>query len=313
MPFLDRPSRAALVACLVLAAGLGCIGARTEDTDSGRAQAEPRSEAAEHGLRFRRGDETVGHLTLAEIAGLCAIERVEVADPYYERPMRFLACPLVPLLERGFGETAGRLEARHFFLRARDGYTRPADGAQLVQSGGWIALADASLVPDAATLRSLAGVDGAPRFAPIDRRQVDPAPYYMIWSEAGQQDPHHWPWPYQLVEVQIAPFASRFPHMEPRGEAPGSAPMRGYALFRRQCVSCHSINGDGGKVGPELNVPQSIVEYRPAEQIRAYIRNPAAFRYTTMPAHPGLSERDLDDLVAYFRAMSVRKRDPHEG
>ena len=39
------------------------------------------------------------------------------------------------------------------------------------------------------------------------------------------------------------------------------------------------------------NVPQSIVEYRPEAQIRAYIRNPLTFRYGAMPPHPHLDDR----------------------
>jgi cytochrome c2 len=73
---------------------------------------------------------------------------------------------------------------------------------------------------------------------------------------------------------------------------------------------CHSINTEGGKVGPDLNVPRSIVEYRPMEQIKAYIRNPQSFRYTTMPAHPQLTDDDLAALVEYFRAMSTLKYEP---
>ena len=57
-------------------------------------------------------------------------------------------------------------------------------------------------------------------------------------------------------------------------------------------------------------MPRSIVEYRPAEQIKAYVRDPASFRYTSMPPHPGLSDADLDALVAYFAAMKDRKHDP---
>ena len=66
-------------------------------------------------------------------------------------------------------------------------------------------------------------------------------------------------------------------------------------------------------MGPELNVPQSIVEYRPEAQIRAYIRNPQTFRYGNMPPHPALSERDLDEIVAYLGAMRGRKFDPDAG
>jgi mono/diheme cytochrome c family protein len=98
--------------------------------------------------------------------------------------------------------------------------------------------------------------------------------------------------------------------MLPKGEPSDGEAMRGYHIFRERCVRCHAINREGGNVGPELNVPQSIVAYRPEPQIRAYIRNPLTFRYGAMPANPDLSERDLDALIAYFRAMSTRPYDP---
>jgi cytochrome c1 len=59
-----------------------------------------------------------------------------------------------------------------------------------------------------------------------------------------------------------------------------------------------------------LNVPRCIVEYRPAEQIKAYIRDPQSFRYTSMPAHPHLTDAQLEALLAYFTAMKDRKHDP---
>ena len=96
----------------------------------------------------------------------------------------------------------------------------------------------------------------------------------------------------------------------PVGLAEGHVGWSGYALFQRSCASCHAINGEGGKIGPDLNVPRSIVEYRPIDQIKAYIRDPQATRYTSMPGHPGLTEGDLDALIAYLTAMSERKHDP---
>ena len=95
------------------------------------------------------------------------------------------------------------------------------------------------------------------------------------------------------------------------GSADGSPARAGFEIFRRECISCHAINGEGGRVGPELNVPRSIVEYRPAEQIKAYIRDPQSFRYTTMPPHPHLTDTDLEALVAYFRTKSTQKHDPN--
>lgn len=254
-------------------------------------------------LRFERGGSEVAALSFAELREACATETLEVNDPYYKRSMRFHAWSLACVIEAGFGEPLAALSDADFSLRALDGYTRPSTSAQLAEPGAFVAYADANLSP-------LAAEPFLPLFEPITRRKLDPAPFYLIWSGAGQNDPHVYPWPFQLATIERVPFEQRHPHTFPSGSAADSAAVRGYALFRSQCIMCHSINTEGGKVGPDLNVPRSIVEYRPMEQIKAYIRNPQAFRYTTMPAHPQLTDDDLAALVEYFRAMSTLKYEP---
>jgi mono/diheme cytochrome c family protein len=248
-------------------------------------------------LRFERDGRPLRELTLAELRRACHETRVELDDPYYGRRKAFQACPLAEVLAAGFGADLADAGEANFFLRARDGYTKPTSGARLLEPGGYLAFADLSN-------------PGGPGWEPIDRRQVDPAPFYLVWAGPGQQDPHRYPWPYQLAAIERAPFEREFPHTRPEGEPPGSAAWQGFAVFRGECVACHAMNGEGGKVGPELNLPRSIVEYRPAEQIKAFVRDPQSFRYTSMPAHRHLSDAQLDGLVAYFRAMSERKHDP---
>jgi len=255
--------------------------------------------AAEPALRFERSGAEPRVVTAAALGQACKTETVEVDDPYYERRKRFLAWPLACVLERGFGALGTDFAEQDVLLRALDGYTRASDGAVLREPGGFVAFADAD--------RAASGQGG---FDPIDYRQADPAPFYVVWKGAGERDVVRYPWPYQLAEIALVRVEERFPHAVPTGVAKDSPAARGFAVFRRSCLQCHAINGDGGRVGPELNVPRSIVEYRPEAQLRAFIRDPGSFRYTQMPANPHLSDADLDALLAYFRHMSQHRFDP---
>ena len=256
--------------------------------------------AAEPTLRFTRaGQEHV--VAAGALRAACAEETVAVADPYYEKPKRFLAWPLRCVLAQGFGAGAEALAGEEVLLRALDGYTRATTGAVLLEPGGYLAFADAD--------RAASGQGG---FDPIDYRQADPAPFYMVWKGAGEHDVTRYPWPYQLAEIEVVRVEDRFPRAVPPGAPPGSPARRGFDVFQRNCLQCHAINGQGGRVGPELNIPQSIVEYRPEAQLRAFIRDPHTFRYTQMPANPQLSDADLDALLAYFHHMSAYKLDEKE-
>lgn len=259
--------------------------------------------AAADVLEFLRDGQPVAQATRSELAKACGVRTVPVDDPYYGRPKRFLAVPLPCVLKHGF--EAAPQAASNLLFRSRDGYTRPASGEQLAEPGAYLAIGDAELSRGDPLSDAF-----VPGWEPIDRRQLEPSPFYLIWSEAGQNDPHRHPWPYQLAQIDQAPLDALYPHVAPPGATPGSAEARGFAIFRSQCIACHAINGEGGRVGPELNVPRSIVEYRPVDQIKAYVRDPGSFRYTTMPSHESLSDADLDALIAYFRAMSRAKHDP---
>lgn len=245
-------------------------------------------------IAFRRHQDAARVLSLRELSTHAPATVVESDDPYYGTRKKFRALPLNDVMRFAFDDDLATLRTNAFVLRALDGYAVPVQGARLLEGGAYLAFDDVDV----------------PGFAPIGPQQVSPAPTYLVWTQPGQNNLDTHPRPWQLSSIEIVSLAELYPHTVPTGEASDSAAQHGYAVFVDHCIKCHAINREGGRVGPELNVPQSIVEYRPLPQIRAYIRNPQAFRYGAMPAHPQLTDADLDGLLAYFSAMAQRKHDP---
>jgi mono/diheme cytochrome c family protein len=265
----------------VLVGAAACHGSARDDSAS---------------LAFLRRGKPERTLTLAALEARIPAEVVAMNDPYYARPKRFRALPLARVLDEGFGRAAGGVRADdepEIVFRALDGYTVPMRLEAARAGGAYIAFADVDV----------------PGWEAIGPSRVSPAPFYLVWAHPDQQDLETHPRPWQLASVELASFESVFPHTSP-GEVPAGSPVaRGYTLFQGECIHCHAVNREGGRVGPDLNVPRSIVEYRPEAQIREYIRDPRSFRYSAMPPHPHLTDADLDGLIAYFHAMSARKND----
>ena len=250
-----------------------------------------RKPTADVSLTFTKDGAVVRTLSLAELEKSIPPETVGGFDPYYKRPKRFRALPLRRVLEAGFlGDAA--LASREFVFRAKDGYAVYFRGALAVTDGGYVAFEDLD----------------APAWEPIGPQRANPAPFYVVWSQTSQGDLEAFPRPWQLVKIEMVRFDVAYPHTNP-GLSAADPAMAGYDLFRDRCFKCHAINREGGRVGPDLNVPLNVLEYRPVEQVRAYVKNPLAFRYGSMPAHPDLTDAHLDALIAYLQAMKTRKHD----
>lgn len=243
-------------------------------------------------LSFALRGKKVRSITKRDLAAKVQPRPLRGFDPYYDRDKTFVALPILEVLQLGFAGQEVDLATTHYVLRASDGYTVPMTGEQLIGDDAYLAVADAEVT----------------NWAPIGPQEAHPGPFYLVWEGHPSLESHPRPW--QLIGIEIARFEDVFPRTAPRGVAADDPARRGYASFRKRCIKCHAINQQGGGVGPELNIPQNITEYRPEAQIRAYIRNPTTFRYSKMPAFLDLSETQLDEILAYLEAMKDRKQDP---
>lgn len=77
-------------------------------------------------------------------------------------------------------------------------------------------------------------------------------------------------------------------------EAPG--------LFNQDCASCHTIDGSGGKVGPDLS---RVGSFRSVGYLAAFIKDPeSVIAGGAMPAFEDkLSEAQISDLAAYLSSF----------
>jgi mono/diheme cytochrome c family protein len=230
-------------------------------------------------------------VALSELRQSAGDREVLVDDHYLKRRVSYRALPLASLL-RAWAPAASYDE---ILFHCADGYEARASRADLEQG----------------RLDSffLAYGEGGERFRSMiqqGKAQVSPEPFYAVST-----DPKGYAtlsWPYEVVGVEFIQFAEKYPGLLPAAVAQNSVTRAGFDLFRKECLRCHSLNLMGGEIGPELNVPRNITEYRDEAYLRAFIRNASAFRARSkMPPFTGLSDAQLENILGYLRKMAKFK------
>ncbi|WP_412024790.1 c-type cytochrome [Burkholderia cepacia] len=219
-------------------------------------------------------------------------------DIAYGRPMTFRAVPFAALLGDTPLPADGVLETR-----AADGFAAqlPMDLVRHRAPAGAVAW--------------LAIEDPAHPWPKLPGKQVSAGPFYLVWLGPDASSVRGEQWPYQIVRVTIESSpVTRWPSLAVDSALPENDPARaGQHLFVTQCLACHRLDGAGSShAGPDLNAPMNPVDYFQPAALRRYIRNPASVRDwpgRSMPAFPPdqLSDRELDQIVAYLAYMARRK------
>jgi mono/diheme cytochrome c family protein len=226
------------------------------------------------------------------------VQTVQVVDDVsYKRNMTYRAVPLAVLLP-------GLQPDNHLQAVALDGFAAELTAAPLLQKNGaraWLAVEDP-----------------AHPWPPLADGKPSAGPFYLVWTDpqAGHISPEQWPFQISAIK-QLKTVAERFPALMPDPTLAADDPVnQGFALFQKNCLACHRLNGAGdAQVGPDLNVPYNPTEYFSGDFLKRYIRDPQSLRHwpqAKMPAFAAsvLPDSELELLVGYLKHMAGRKQHP---
>lgn len=217
---------------------------------------------------------------------------IEIDDPVYKKKMSFDAFLLSDVFQlAGFGADEAGDE---IVYTAIDGYSPNMPFSMMKKHTPYLAYGQH---------------DKPNRFDMIEqgKTKLSPGPFYVIWSEGAKLDGEV-PWPYQLVKIEAVRFADKFPKILPVGAKEGSPEFRGFLAFKSDCLRCHSINLQGGDVGPELNIPKNVTEYWKADVLKEFIPNAPSFRAKSkMPPFEKMKGPQVNDMIAYLKHMAKHK------
>lgn len=218
-----------------------------------------------------------------------------IDDVSYKRSMTYSAVPLAVLLP-------GLTPQSHLQAVALDGFAAELSAAPLLEQHGaraWLAVEDA-----------------AQPWPALGEGKHSAGPFYLVWTDpqAGPISPEQWPFQVSAIK-QLKTVAERFPALLPDPKLAANDPInQGFALFQKNCLACHRLNGAGdAQVGPDLNIPYSPTEYFSADFLKRYVRDPQSLRHwpqAKMPAFAAsvLPDSELDLLVGYLKHMASRKQ-----
>lgn len=262
-------------------------------------------DAETRALTFLIASQVVTTLTAEELTQKIEPDQVEVFEPYERSQIVFTALPLEQVLDVAYGASWREHEA--ILFTCRDGYQPTIPVRRVTEQRGFLATARSG---DAGfTILKLE--EGR-------QKRIDLGPFYVIWEnldDARVRSEGDYGWPYQVVQIDLVTFRSRFREMTPPENA-SSKVVAGFEAFVVHCSKCHTINGHGGDVGPELNYPANPTEYMNDAWLRKWIEDPTTMRLAPRmpPLNPELPERArvTDEIVAYLEAMSLHKIEPPE-
>ncbi|MBF2707842.1 c-type cytochrome [Flavobacterium soyangense] len=214
-------------------------------------------------------------------------------DPVYHKEKKYNAVSASVLIKNEIDLTKIDPKNTKIVFECIDGYKPEMPLELFIKSNPYLAFKDVDAPKGA-------------KWEPIIKNgnEMNAEPFYIVYTSVSEKDSRY-KWPYNLVKIYLEPLNKStielFPLKNKKLET-------GYTLFKNQCLTCHSINGIGGTMGPELNFPKSVTEYWKENELVDYIVNPASFRNKVKMPTLGITKQQSQEIVDYLKYMSENKK-----
>jgi cytochrome c2 len=235
---------------------------------------------------------TIDLLDLKDRGLLKATQIVSIKpDPVYHKNKRFNALPLKDILEKYSSIKRMNAADLKVVFECEDGYKPEMPLEILLSAKAFLAISDVD---------ALKGREWEILLKNGQESKMEP--FYVVY-EGVSGDDLSYKWPYNLVKIHLAPLHENDEALKPKNKST----LAGYDIFKNRCQTCHAINKIGGKMGPELNYPKSVTEYWKTDDLKAFIQNPASYRYNVKMPTLGIKPEEANAVVKYLSYMSEHK------
>lgn len=247
-----------------------------------------------------RSNNTTTNLTAAELLKLPKVT-ISVQDPSRRKRAEYLGLELNTLLTRQFKDAWK--QGTEILFTCADGYQPSIPVSVFAKHRAILAYAQ----PGKAVIDPIARSNG---------QIINPGPFYLIWDT--DQDPsiaeEGWiSWPWQITAIEVINGGERYPLAVPPVDSEETV-QKGFLAFRQHCIKCHSLNGEGAEIAPELNYPVNVTEYWQPEWLERFILNPQSIRYnskmTAFYANLSHKEQRVQEIISYLKVMAQHKKQP---
>jgi hypothetical protein len=191
-------------------------------------------------------DKKINTFSLEKLREKLPEKTISVFDPHENKIMNYNGFSFKEILKLVYGDEWQKND--EILFECMDGYDSAIPTTEFLSKNSFLVYAISNVENFVITNRLQ------------DNKQIYLSPFYLIWDLENSPNINTHYWPYQVETIDLINFKERFPNMIP-SEKSSTNIQEGFVLFRQNCMTCHSINGEGGTLSFELNYPVSVTEY----------------------------------------------------